>query len=315
MAPGEWRELGSPGWTRDLLYTDCNGNGGSTAHTDWSDELFWDARTQTARFLGAGHLRAFGFVFFSASNDSWCRDDVSLHPCLRETGYSRCFTHAYDHQLFDVARGRLMMLTAGSEAVDYDVATRAWEIRPLPSGTPGASGGYGRVFEHFVSRDQYFVGLGPTGVIFSRDAGQATSLPAMPGVGPYHNVGVYLPQSRLLLYGGGNNSKRLYSINETLTVTQVPDVVFPDGGTDQLHTAYTTLTADPVTGDALLLSQQGSFHAWDPSTRQWSRLPDPPWRGRSGYDHALATPVDDHGVVLFVFPQGVYRTWLYKPVP
>jgi hypothetical protein len=306
---GEWRQLNAPGWTRDLLYTDCNGGGGSTAHTDWSDELFWDQRTQTARFLGAGHLRAFGFVFFSANSNTWCRDDVGLHACLRSTGYSRCFTHAYDHQAFDPGRSQLMLLTAGQEILRYDVATRGWSFDAPP--TP-IGGGYGQVLEFFPARDALFHAVASTGVFISR-TNVVTPLPSMPGVGPYHNTATSLPHHRALLYGGGNNSKRLYLVREDAGVTQVPDLTFPSGVTDQIHTAYTTLTYDPIDGDALLLSEEGTFHALELPSLTWRRLPDPPWRGRSGYSHALATPVDDHQVVLFAFPQGAYSVWLYKP--
>ncbi|MBL8955924.1 MAG: hypothetical protein JNK82_34435 [Myxococcaceae bacterium] len=315
MAAGEWRELPSPGWNYNLLYTDCNGATGSTAHTDWSDELFWNARTQSVMFIGAGHLRSFGFVFFTDAVGSWCRNDVEVDSCMRETGYSACFTHAYDHQAFDPGRGRLMMLNAGLGVYEYDVAARSWSNRTLPSGVPGAQGGYGRSFEYFASRDQLFVGLGSTGVMVGRFGGPVTSLAAMPGVGPYHNTGVYLPHHRAVLYGGGNDSKKLYVIDEQLMVRSVPDVTFPAGVSDVIHVAETTLTYDPIYGDGLLLSKEGTFHAYDYATNAWRRLADPPWRGQPGYSHALAAPIDDHQVVLFAFPQSAYKVWLYKPAP
>jgi hypothetical protein len=72
--------------------------------------------------------------------------------------------------------------------------------------------------------------------------------------------------------------------------------------------------ADPVSGELLVLSKGGKFHAYDPVEDAWRELPAgavpfPKYAGHS----VLAVPMRGEGVVLFFSsrPQGM-KTFLYE---
>ncbi len=299
LAPGAWAEVIAPGLDRELLYIDANGLDGSTAHTDWSDELHWDRDSQTVYFIGAGHLRSFGFIQYQGATNSWCRHDEGLPSCMYETGYSGCFTHSYDQQAYDPVSRRLY-LGAGLWLGEYDIATRAWSERSFPSGTPT---GYGAIVEHYPPTGELFVYIGGTGVL-NTVGGANRPVVANLATGPYHNVGVYTAPADLMIFGGGNGSSSLVALRADGSIDDIPDAPA------EVHVAYSTLTVDPNTGEVLFLTATGAFHAYNPTTREWRRLPDTPFASYAA--HALATPIADHGVVFFMLPQDDYRAFIYR---
>src|SRR3712207_4536558 len=80
--------------SREFVYTDATGADGSTANTDWSDYLSWDPPTQRVLYAGAGHLRPYKFMVYSAGDNTW-RAPGNLAPCMLLSGYSGCFNHGY----------------------------------------------------------------------------------------------------------------------------------------------------------------------------------------------------------------------------
>lgn len=302
MSSGEWAALSTEGLDEDLLYIDALGDFGSTAHTDWSDELSWDPCTQQLLYIGAGHLRPYGFVRFDAPNNTWFRTDDGLPDCMYVGGYEGCFTHGYDNAALDVDAGRLWF-NAQSRLFSFDVATQSWEEHASwPAELPV---GYGSATELFVSTNELVSVLGGSVGVFDMTTGTGTRVVDGLAMGPYHNSAVYSPLHDLLLFGGGNDSSAFFAMDAAHQITPLPDTPRP------LHIAYTTLTFDPTGGDVLLLGSDGSMHAFDPSSGVWSPAPPPPFE-LSGEQHALAAPLHDHGVVLFMRPQGAYDVHLYK---
>ena len=78
LEPGQWTILNNDGdssnYNWDLLVAckDAN-NSGDCGDTiiNYADKGLWDPNTKEIHFLGAGHLRAWKFITYTASTDKW----------------------------------------------------------------------------------------------------------------------------------------------------------------------------------------------------------------------------------------------------
>lgn len=311
MAPGSWRLFQTSGLTRDLLYIDANGKDGSTAHTDWSDELSWDPRSKTVYYIGAGHLRAYGFLQYKAESNQWIRQDKGLPPCMYLGNYEGCFNHGYDNAALDVASGTLYF-NSHRRLFAYDTTRATWTESRLPDSVPAG----------YASASEFFPGLGLAivlgGAIVTVDPQTKVVTPIATGLpmGPYSNVTAYSDVHRTLFFGGGNGSRKLHAMDKDRRVTALPDAP------DIVHVGMTTLTTDPVSGDLLFLSTLMQLHSYDPTTRTWRLLGDAPFmnfaaprsevmNGQVNH-HVLAAPIATSGVTMFVLPSDRYEVYLYK---
>ena len=139
----------------------------------------------------------------------------------------------------------------------------------------------------------------------------ASNLP----MGDYHGFAEYNPVHKVVVFGGGNGSNRLYRLNadgSTATLKDAPS---------ELRTNEAVFTVDPVSGDYIVLAEGLTLYAFDPMSDTWTVAdPNPPLptiNANSPFN-VIAAPISNYGVTMFVT---TYRNpsesevWLYKHSP
>lgn len=129
----------------------------------------------------------------------------------------------------------------------------------------------------------------------------------------YHMGAAYCPVAKyMFFYGNGTNITWRMDQNENVyTNSPVP-------GLSGLDMPSNSLTADPVTGDVLLLASDGGFRKMNPLTGTWTTGLSNPY-GLTGSDEVSSMyvrcgPISTHGVVMYVKwdSGGNHRVYLYK---
>ncbi|MBL8026249.1 MAG: T9SS type A sorting domain-containing protein [Fibrobacteres bacterium] len=300
--PGEWKELSIPSWNRDMDYLDVNGAFGSTAATDWSDNLVWVPSKKQIIYLGAGHLRAHKFIRYRESDNTFY-GDPNIPACFKVGGYG-CFTHGYDHQSFDPV-ANIYYYKSGNGLYTLDLNTETWSSTGVSM--PGSWGTGTEFFEHV----RYLVAYNGGGIsVRHADSTVWHTISSTIAAGPYHNKAIYSVKHKKVYFGGGNNSGAFYSMDTLFNITRLADVPY-----GSIHVAYSCLTSDPVTGTPLLqtdlLNPGHGFYSYDTSANGW--FPEAPLPFPAGTGRLLATPLPEHGVTFFMSPSyGGFRTFLYR---
>lgn len=312
LKPGEWAELKTKNFSRDLLDTP------GSFITAFSDEAIWNPLTRGLYYLGAGHGPESGgvqtrFIRYSAADNFW--SVIKLPEELYDLG------HSYDHSAIDPAAGAMYHRMYGSkrQVYRYDFASDKWNLLPL------------------LPRDYYFSitggleyfpelgGLvhingsgkkdGDSGSALVFKNGKWSALASGLSFGDYHTFSEYNPVHGVLVFGGGEwhmqgDSNKIFKVDAAGKVSKLKDAPL------DLGTHETVFTVDPVSGMYLVFGSDRSFWEFDVVQDRWRKLQtsvpvftdtskDNPVQG------TIASPIADHGVVIFVsyFARKVY---LYK---
>src|SRR5262249_14091088 len=114
---------------------------------------------------------------------------------------------------------------------------------------------------------------------------------------------------KVVLFGGGNNSKDLYKIDAAGKITGCKTAPFEVG----INTAV--VTSDPVSGDFLVLHKDDKFYSYNPKTDTWKELTTKgmPFAMKGSSFDVVATPISNYGVTLFfTAPRKGLKVVLYK---
>ncbi|MGE3805093.1 MAG: amidohydrolase family protein, partial [Gemmataceae bacterium] len=302
MKPGTWAELKTDGLTADLLKVQNHHILEYTAAGTWAP------KSQQFLFVGQGHYSALKFIRFDAAANTWkLLPTPSWWQGDAETGKGP-IGHAYYNNTIDPDKGLLYHHQSATRLVHrYDVAKDEWTTLPE---IKDAATGHGTAIAYFPERNGLVRVLG--GNVHCFDEGKQawsklnTEKLAM---GPYHNVARYSPGHQLVLFGGGNGSKHLYTLDAQGNIARLDDAPVEIG----INTAL--VTVDPVTGDFLVLHRDDKFFALNPSTGKWRELSTEgmPFAMKGSSFDVIAAPVKNHGVTMFVTaPRKGLKVCLYK---
>lgn len=302
MKPGTWAELKTEGYTADLLKVQNH-------HIlEYTGAATWEPASRQVLFVGQGHYSALKFIGFSADSNAWkLRPTPSWWKGDAETGKGP-IGHAYYNNTVDPTRGILYHHQSATNLVHrYDVAKDEWTTLPE---IKGANTGHGTAIAYFPERKGLVRVLGGTVHFYDEDKKEWQPVGEKLPMGPYHNVAQYSGKHKLVLFGGGNNSKKLYAMDAAGKIrTDLKEAPTEIG----INTAV--LTSDPVTGDFLVLTKDDKFHAYDSTTDAWKELPTEgmPFAMKGSSFDVVATPVASHGVTLFFTAQRKgLKVCLYK---
>ena len=301
MKPGTWAELKTEGYTADLLKVQNH-------HIlEYTAAAGWDPTSRQVLFVGQGHYSALKFISYDAAANAWkLRETPPWWKGDAQSGRGP-IGHAYYNNAIDPVRGVFYLHQSATQLVHrYDVAKEAWTI--LPEIT-GAATGHGTAIAYFPERKGLVRVLGGTVHFFSEKKNEWTRLRDKLAMGPYHNVAHYSAAHKVVLFGGGNNSKDLYGLDGEGNITQLKPAPVEVG----INTAF--VTSDPVSGDILVLHKDDKFYAMDPVKDAWKELGTEgmPFRMKGSSFDVVATPVSNHGVTLFFTAErrGL-KVFLYK---
>ncbi len=306
LKPGEWGELATNNINVALGETS-----GKTATGDiipYAEGVVWDPVSRQVLFIGSDHnyykesYISRRFVSYSDATNSWTIR--SNPPWFQPSG-----GHAYDHNAIDPIGREFYHYDYLTTTIHrYNIDTNAWSTLPRVPTTlylPLSSITYVPELQ-----GMFFVDTYGSAFLFSRSTGSWSSLGKWSGL-DYHNFAEYNPVHKVVLFGGGSGSSKLYKLSASGVITPLNDAPLV------LEVARMELTADPVSGDFLVLSQDGTFRAYDVTTDSWRTLPSAPASVRDRADkpemHVVATPIDTYGVVMYVSCDGPdCRVNIYK---
>ncbi|MHC4913991.1 MAG: Kelch repeat-containing protein [Planctomycetota bacterium] len=296
MRPGEWKELVTQGFSKQLL---TSGRGGILPY---ADSGAWDASTETLHFVGQGHLRPPPqHVIYSAKTNSWRRECPEWLAKLK-------WFHGYENTCADPVNGLVFHNPSASNIVrQYDVAQKKWAQLPnLPGGTSKGHGTASTFFPEMGARGsivRFYAGSGQRFDMatqkWSKIAGDFSKAKS------YHNVAEYNPKLKVVLVGGGNGSKQLYVVDaagKSRALKEAPCHI----GSSVSH-----LAVCPASGELVLISHhrdEKGMHALNmaDANAEWRKLPDPPLH------KGVITTVSTYGVaVLFDYS----RVMVYRHAP
>jgi hypothetical protein len=312
MQPGTWAELDTNNFfvgEKNIFEPDGPGN-----ILEYANNAAWDPVSRQLVMLGSAHHGDFypKFVKYSEDTNTWTSPSYPGFVVV----------HAYDHQALDPTTGIYYHRAPGASTIyQYNTRTSTWSgtlTIPLPSGTfiPCCA-----ALEYFpeMGRLIFINGEGNGELyLFNPTTGQWTvRAPLNVFMGTYHNIAEYLPVHKVLIFGGGNDSpsypgdqsRMLYKMDSAGNITRITDA--PVGiGINQ-----SVVTADPVSGNFLVFSSNGSIHEYNPATNMWSLLSGPPHTlvNRYGDLESVAIPIPNHGVVMVLKADGDQsKVYLYK---
>jgi len=293
MKPGEWKKFETKNFTPALLKS------GGKSILPYIDSGAWDASTESLHLIGQCHLTPPPkHISYRAKTNEWIAE-----KCPDWLAKLKWF-HGYENTAADPVNGLVFHHPSASTVIwQKEMKTGNWTLLPKVPG--GTSRGHGTAIAFFPdlgtkgSIIRFYSGKGQRFDMatqkWSKIAGDFSKAKS------YHNVAEYNPKHKTMLFGGGNGSGQLYSLDKTGKVTALKPAPCHIGSS-QSH-----LAVCPNSGEVLVLHHKktSGFHALDISDpkAEWKKLPDPPIR-----KGAVGT-ISNYGVIMHFSFGGVY---LYK---
>ncbi|MBL8028038.1 MAG: T9SS type A sorting domain-containing protein [Fibrobacteres bacterium] len=263
----------------------------------FANDAAWDPISESVLFIGAPHQHpwVWGFPIYKVETNSW--RSGNLKPYFDPTGQIN--THSYDNIASVYGSGKMYFYTPTPNTHPqkstnsycfsiYDIPKDTWNVEVIPNDM--VSGPYSAL--------NYFPDI--NSLIYT-NAGKISryrldtkqwSLLGSRTMGGIHNVGEYDPVHKIMLLGGGIDSKQLYKMDTLLQIT--PIALAPK----ILDVSSMIFTCDPVTG-TFIVWEKDSLYAYDVVSDKWSTLMKSPIANFQAA-WASATPVKEYGVIAFM---------------
>jgi hypothetical protein len=290
MQPGTWKILltqGGFGTSFLETYTSCNANNHSILQ--YGNKAAWDPASRQFMFLGSPHGNPSKFVLYSDETNTW-REGPLPSSCFN-SGHTcgGCNVHSYYLSSIDAARGRFFF-SSGSNIYAYNISANSWSS--------------------YASGQAHYTGLSwfpeQNAIIYCGNGDvlrkYSESSRSWSTVGNYdmyniHNVCLYNPVHKCVVFGGGNGYRKLYRMDQNGQVTQLRDAP------QEIRVCTSIMTVDPVSGKYLVLYNGNAFYEMDPVADTWTSITAPPVQVANAIGCGtglVGTPVSTYGVNMFI---------------
>ncbi len=283
LQPGEFAELQSSGYTRELLEV------GSHTILEYAAKGLWNPIDRRLDFIGEGHTGGRKHIRYDEATNTWSE--------LPEPPYF--VGHSYDQQTIDPATGVIYARAHNSASFRRYSEADGWERLPTP---PFDNWQVAGGLEWFPELGGFVFVDSVSGVWLYDVAAEEWELIDEPDpIGPLHNFAAYNPVHEVMLLGGGNNSTAVYLLDSDRRLKRVADS--PNGNMLGPSPSQGRIVADVVTGDYLAFFVSGEFWRYDVRSDRWQFIDSHPLVDQSR-EWFNATAIDTHGVVLFMLWDG-----------
>jgi hypothetical protein len=302
LQPGQWTTLSTTGFNDSLL------NIGGTILA-YSEEMKWDSQKNEMHFVGAYHYQPVAHIVYNESTNTWAK------RTLDASVFGQPF-HSYDHMAIDPATRKMWVRPFGAGGAllkRYDLDAKTWtNTAAFTGGLQDAVG-----IEYFPDlKKVVYIDEGAVRLYDPANNSWGVSMTSPAGLGPYHNIAEYSPVHKVMIMGGGNDSRALYRMNSSGQITRLKDAPVV------LGIGNSIVTVDPISGDFLVLTKSKQFYQFNPMTDVWTAL------GSSGVSlfslstefpdiqGAAASPIPQYGVVMVAKYNGSNsKVYLYRHKP
>jgi hypothetical protein len=310
MESGQWQEL----VTGNIGVLNQAGTDGNII--TYGADAAWDPAARKLLYVGNDHIdsilsEADRFVVYDANTNAW----QNMAPPPWSTPGST--DHGYYHHAFDSSSGK-MYRRAGKESqtfATYHVASNTWASAPPDTGISGSSS--------CCSGVEYFPALGivhaqggePGGGLLralnlTTNQWSAIGAPIPTLTAGTYTYGAYNAFHKVMIFGQNAAS---YKVNEQRSVSQIasPPFTLYDGG------GYLpTITADPVTGEYLVLTPTTrQLYTYNVTTNAWQQRSSPT-KPNLANNSVIAEPIPNYGVTMYVACHATNcKVYVYKHAP
>lgn len=301
MSAGQWLELSTLGLSTALFIA------GATNTLDYCDKGVYDPINRQVRLIGQAHLEDQRWHQYDEATNTWSNladppwDDGG-------SGQPSYIGHGYQHNAVDPATGDQYYRRYNSS--DVRRLTRSSNTWGQTAAAPNTEIAGGLEWLPTIGSQGGLVLHIGTSVHRWDKAGDSWTTPAngtLTGQA-YHCVAVRSVPNGVVLFGGGNGSAKLWKVNGSGTVTACADCPITFG------IGQTITTADPVSGDLLVIASNSVAHKYSVAGNSWSALSmtGAPSFGTVGSgSRIIAVPMPAYGAILFLFG-ATPAVWLYK---
>ncbi|MBT8443879.1 MAG: hypothetical protein KJO13_04000 [Gammaproteobacteria bacterium] len=214
MSPGSMADFSVGNWNWDLIET-----GGGSTSLSYTNKGYWDPHDRIGYHFGSGHNpeRGVHMRYIDSANRF---EDFSPPGVPPVQGPK----HSYEHIAFQPRSGRKGVLyhwKKYSAIVErLDLETNNWDrIADIPGSNFQVAGGL-EWFPELYGGSGGLVHVDSTrGVSTWNSSNNSWDRQPAPDMGPYHNFATYLPDQRVVLFGGGNDSKAVHQIDANRNIT------------------------------------------------------------------------------------------------
>jgi hypothetical protein len=303
LGVGEWVQIQTTN-DESVLETDA---GQYDIFDNYSSQMTYDPTSDSIYYMGCSHHGDFDckFVKYNIATNTW--------STLTDHGDS--IVHGYDHNALDSRRSVFYSRIPSYKTIKkYTISSSSWSSLPA---SPVSYGNIADAFGYFSSADKLvYINSNNNEISYydlpssSWDSLQTTGI----SMGGYHAQGADLPKHGLFIFGGGNYTNNLWSINRDKTITSIGN---PTGSlninvnSDSDNGCY--FLQDPVSGDLLLFHDNGIVYSWNP-TDGWGTVSGVSSKmGVDAVDGHAGVSLPKYGVVMSVRRNnGDVEVWLYK---
>lgn len=292
--------MASLGLSRSLFQDGANNT------LDYLDKGCYDPVFRQIRFLGQAHYGDQRWHQYDETVNTW-----SLLPDPPwDTGgmaYPNFLGHGYQHNTVDPATGDFFYRQYNNQSPRwYRRSTNSWHVLPA-SAAPSIAGGL-----------EWLPSIGSQGGLILHDTNEVqrwdkasntwTRFGGLTGAGGYHNTANRSIPFNVCLIGGGNGSNKLWKIGGSGSPTACADCPSTFG------VGQSITTADPVSGDLLVIKSNSVAHAYSVGSNSWSNINmanAPDFGTIATGSKIIAIPIPAYGVVMYLFGN-LSKVWLYK---
>jgi hypothetical protein len=301
MQKGTFAKFETNGLTYDFLRAETHNI------LEYACSAAWDKNARKLYFQGAGHYSPKKFIVYSEASNTW----VEKSPCA--DGY-----HAYDHNSVDPSTGIVYHASGGGSGKVYKYNGSSWSQIPNVPTT-----GYMQItrstafLTHLNKLLQFESGHGGLYLYMpaSNSWEKKATIPEFTK-GPYHSQAEYNPNSRVVIFGGGNGGsgpdvgRIMYKMdqNENISKIAAPPVTINVTGT-----AGGKLDADPSSGKFIYLHHGTKrLYEYNPGTNQWGTVNATIPSELLSTQNTISAPIHGYGVVMYVTYRNPPVAYLYK---
>ncbi len=313
MNSGDWTQLTTTTGLGTIVNNYLNGtygtNQGNRGFYEYATSGFWVPRYGELHFRGSGHQSAGIHIKYVESTGAW--EYLSSFPA---------WEHQYDHSTYDTAGDRMFASTPSDNTVErwnYNSGAGTWANVASTTGSPSIARGFAW-FPDANSGAGGLVHFNNNGNEIQVSNADVTSWSANLGTSitsdgnNYHSNAIYLPNERVVMYGGGDNAQDEVGILNPDGSTRRFGVDMPAHWGAGDNGGMGTVLSDPVSGRTFLIGgYNNTFWELDYAAESWSQLTNTP----AFSFRSFATMIPTHGVIMVVHGDSTDTDpdiWLYK---
>ena len=311
MAVGSWAPLAT-NFPNNSVQDFFLSPQGTDYDLDYADSGRWDPISGCLYFFGGGHEEIPVFIRYCAATNTW--NDEPLPPWLDLNDTVGSSEHGYDGNAMDVERRYHYFHSSfadGGRTWRYNFTNRVWTQLPKDNAIVA------QALEYFPGLGLLLLDAENREVLRFNEGNQNWEAFASNVLDiNYHNYAEYSAVHNMMIFGGGNNSRKVWRINAQGTVQRVTDApieihtIDGDGG----NFRGGLVTVDPVSGDFIHLNTNRQLYVYEPDIDRWSTA------GSTGMVNDVAfiigIPITSYGVIMYVQYSGGgpgrSPVWLYK---